>query len=81
MYTIDQMAEILGISQTLAYQLVRNGTMPTIMLGKRKRITINNLIDYIGDSSTVYELINEYNAKERFGAENKMMDNTNIKTK
>jgi excisionase family DNA binding protein len=34
-YTVPQVAKILGINRNLAYELARSGTLPSIRLGKR----------------------------------------------
>ena len=37
-YTIQEVAEMLGISRSYAYELVRNGTIPVLELGKKRVI-------------------------------------------
>ena len=34
-YTVPQVAQMLGINRNLAYELARRGTLPVIRLGKR----------------------------------------------
>ena len=34
-YTVPEVAKILGINRNLAYELARSGTLPSIRLGKR----------------------------------------------
>lgn len=34
-YSIQEAAELLSISKSYAYELVRNGTIPALKLGKR----------------------------------------------
>ncbi|WP_027938714.1 helix-turn-helix domain-containing protein [Anaeroarcus burkinensis] len=34
--TIKQAGELLGISRSLAYQMARQGELPTVKLGKRR---------------------------------------------
>lgn len=34
-YTVDEVAEMLGISRGLAYEMVRRGELPSIRLGRR----------------------------------------------
>jgi len=34
-YTVPQVAKILGINRNLAYELVRRGDLPALRLGKR----------------------------------------------
>jgi excisionase family DNA binding protein len=33
--TVEEAAEVLGISRTLAYELVRRGALPSLRLGRR----------------------------------------------
>lgn len=37
-YSIQEAANLLGISQSYAYELVRNGTIPSLELGKKRVI-------------------------------------------
>ncbi len=37
-YTIQEVAEMLDISRSYAYELVRNGTIPVLELGKKRVI-------------------------------------------
>ena len=34
-YTVPEVAKVLGINRNLAYELARSGTLPSIRLGKR----------------------------------------------
>ena len=34
-YTVSESAELLGISRSTAYELVRNGDLPSLRLGRR----------------------------------------------
>lgn len=34
-YTVDEAADLLGISRSLAYELVRLGELPSLRLGRR----------------------------------------------
>lgn len=46
--TVEETGELLGISRTLAYDLVRPGTIPSLRLGRRivvPRHTLLNLLD------------------------------------
>ncbi len=43
----DQLANILNISRSKAYQLMRNGEIPTITIGKNVRVSQKDLEDYI----------------------------------
>ena len=35
-YSIQEVAELLGISRSYAYELVRKGEIPVLMLGKKR---------------------------------------------
>lgn len=37
-YSIQEVADLLGISRSYAYELVRNGTIPALELGKKRVI-------------------------------------------
>lgn len=37
-YSIQEVADLLGISKSYAYELVRNGTIPALELGRKKII-------------------------------------------
>ena len=37
-YTMQEIADMLGISRSYAYELVRNGTIPSLELGKKRVI-------------------------------------------
>ena len=37
-YSIQEAAELLGISRSYAYELARNGTFPVLELGKKRVI-------------------------------------------
>lgn len=37
-YTIQEVADLLGISKSYAYELARNGTIPVLELGKKRVI-------------------------------------------
>ena len=45
--TIPQVAEILGISRGLAYQLARNGQLPVLRLGNRMLMSRIRLDEFI----------------------------------
>lgn len=38
-YSVPEIAELLGISRSYAYELVRNGTIPAIVLGKKRVVS------------------------------------------
>lgn len=37
-YSIQEAADLLGISRSYAYELARNGTIPVLQLGKKRVI-------------------------------------------
>lgn len=37
-YSIQEVADLLGISRSYTYELVRNGTIPVLELGKKRVI-------------------------------------------
>lgn len=37
-FSIQEVAEMLGISKSYAYELVRNGTIPALQLGRKRVI-------------------------------------------
>ena len=46
-YTVSEVAELLGISRTSAYECVRQGEIPAVMLGHRlviSRVAIDRLL-------------------------------------
>ncbi len=45
--TIAQVAEVLGISRGLAYQLARNGQLPILRLGNRMVVSRIRLEEFI----------------------------------
>ncbi len=47
-FTVSESAEILGVSRTTAYELVRSGALPCVRLGRRiviTRRTLEELLD------------------------------------
>lgn len=50
-YNVTEAAIVLGISRTLAYQLVKNGTLPSIILGKRVVIPIKKLEEFVASGN------------------------------
>ncbi len=47
-FTVTESAEILGISRTTAYELVRSGALPCVRLGRRIVITRRTLEELLG---------------------------------
>lgn len=46
--TVTEAAEILGVSRTSAYELVRAGTLPSVRLGRRIVVTRRTLEGLLG---------------------------------
>lgn len=47
-YTIEQAAELLGVSRGLAYEAARRGQLPTIRLGRRLLVPRARLLELVG---------------------------------
>jgi excisionase family DNA binding protein len=50
-YSIQEAANLLGISRSYAYELVRNGTIPALELGKKRVIPKEKFIEWINGKS------------------------------
>jgi excisionase family DNA binding protein len=48
--TVEQAAQLLGISRGLAYQAAREGEIPTIRLGRRVLVPRARLLELVGAS-------------------------------
>lgn len=46
-YSTQEVAELLGISRSFAYELVRNGTIPSLELGKKRLIPKEKFAEWI----------------------------------
>ena len=56
-YSIQEAANLLGISRCYAYELVRNGTIPALELGKKRVIPKEKFVAWInGKESEKREL-------------------------
>ena len=53
-YSVDEAAELLGISRTLAYEAIRKGEIPHINIGKRILIP-KSALDWLLNSIQNYE--------------------------
>jgi excisionase family DNA binding protein len=52
--TVEQAGEILGISRALAYEMARQGKLPTLRFGKRivvPRKAVENMLEKAADLS------------------------------
>lgn len=45
--TVEEAAELLGISRTLAYAKVRDGVLPSIRLGRRLLVPRRRLLEFV----------------------------------
>ena len=54
-YTVPEAAELLGISRSSAYECVKRGELPAIVLGRRIVITRAALDDLLGVASSALE--------------------------
>ena len=46
-YSIQEVADLLGISRSYAYELARNGTLPVLELGKKRVIPKEKLNQWV----------------------------------
>ncbi|WP_436793313.1 helix-turn-helix domain-containing protein [Actinospongicola halichondriae] len=46
--SIAEAAELVGISRTTAYELAQSGELPTVRLGRRILVPVNQLADILG---------------------------------
>ena len=44
-YTIPEAAQIIGVSRSLAYQMAAEGKLPTILVGKEKKVIPKDALD------------------------------------
>ncbi len=45
--TVEEAAQRLGIGRTLAWQLVRDGQLPSVRLGRLVRVPVRGLEDWL----------------------------------
>ena len=50
--TVEQAARLLGISRGLAYQGVRDGSLPSIRIGRRVLVPTARLLALLGEEET-----------------------------
>jgi len=46
-YSVDEAAEQLGIGRTLAYELIRDGRLPSLKLGNRRLVARADLEAFV----------------------------------
>ena len=51
-YSVQEAAELLGISKSYAYELVRNGTIPALELGRKKIIPKETFHAWVNENAT-----------------------------
>lgn len=45
--TVDQAAELLNVGRTTMYGLIANGTVPTVRIGRCRRVAVDALHAYV----------------------------------
>jgi excisionase family DNA binding protein len=45
--TVEQAAELLNVGRTTMYGLIANGTVPTVSIGKCRRVAVDALNAYV----------------------------------
>lgn len=60
-YTVCEVAKILGVNKNCIYNLINTGVIKTMKLGRRK-ITLNSLIEFL-ENYDGYDLTNLSNIK------------------
>ena len=50
-YSIQEAADLLGISRSYAYELVRNGTIPALVLGRKRVIPKEKFITWVNGNT------------------------------
>ena len=55
-YTVKEMAQLLGISKSYAYELVKERKVPVLDLGKRKVIPKDRLDEWIRENTQLSEV-------------------------
>lgn len=48
---VQEVAEALSISRSYAYELMRNGTIPTVQLGRKRIVSKEKLNEWINEKS------------------------------
>lgn len=54
-YSIEEVAGLLGISRSYAYELVRNGTIPALELGRKRVIPKEQFHSWINEKTEIKE--------------------------
>lgn len=45
--SVDRMAEMLGIGRTRAYELVGTGELPSVLIGRSRRVAVVDVAAYV----------------------------------
>ena len=51
--TVDEAADVLGVSRSLAYELVRRGEIPSLRLGRRIVVPIHGLETLVEEAAAL----------------------------
>jgi excisionase family DNA binding protein len=51
--TVDQAAETLGVSRSTIYNLIGSGQLPTVKLGRSRRISPESLAAYVRERESL----------------------------
>lgn len=51
-YTVEEAGALLGVSRTLAYAAARDGSLPTIRIGRRLLVPRARLHELLGETPT-----------------------------
>lgn len=49
LYTAEQAAAVLSVGRTTVYELMASGRLPTVRIGRSRRITATALLAYVND--------------------------------
>lgn len=52
-YSIQEVADLLGLSRSYVYELVRNGTIPNRQLGRKRVIPKEKFIEWLNGNGNV----------------------------
>ena len=58
-YSIQEVAELLGISRSYAYELVRKGEIPVLMLGKKRVVPKEKFNRWVNGEEELEKYISE----------------------
>jgi len=66
-YSLDEASSMLGIGKTLTYELIGSGKLPTIMIGRRRLVSRQQLEEFLAElhRSAAETLISTTSASRR----------------